>query len=98
MVASKVIAHDLVLDEVAVEMRRDDALPDRVIPARHVAHERESQSPRRDEERRDLLHLDIAEHDRGAFFSEAVEERMRYVTMRREVPALHCSFENLPAW
>src|SRR5437660_1523035 len=56
VVAGKVVAHHVVLDDVPVEVRRDDALADGVVPARDVPDERQPQAARGDDVRHSRLH------------------------------------------
>ena len=73
VVAGKVVAHHVVLDDVPVEVRRDDALADGVVPARDVPDERQPQAARGDDVRHSRLHLHVAEDDGRAVGSKLVE-------------------------
>src|SRR4051794_11134408 len=67
-----------------------------MVPTRHIADQWQPQPPRRDEERRDLFHLKIAQDDCRAFSAQPFEEFVRDVTATREIPALHRALENPP--
>ena len=74
VVAAQVVLHDAVLHDVEVAVRRDDALPDRVVPAGDVRHHRESQATRRREERHRARGLHVREHEAGALAPHRLEE------------------------
>ena len=46
MVEAQVLLHHVVLDDVALAVRRDDALPDRMVPARDVGDDRKPEPAR----------------------------------------------------
>ena len=80
VIASEILSHHVVLNDVTVEVRRDDPFPDRVIPAGHIPDERQPQPTRSDEEGRDLFHLKIAQDDRRPLHAQPFEELVRDVT------------------
>src|SRR4029079_15052135 len=65
VIADEIVAHHVVLDDVAAQVRRDDALANRVVPAGDVADERERKATAADDEGNDGVHLRVAERDRG---------------------------------
>ncbi len=71
MVADEIVAHDLVLDDVAIDVWRDDPLADRVIPARDVADDREAEPPRGVQVRHRLEALDVRDDEAGAVVAHA---------------------------
>src|SRR5689334_9414093 len=73
VVALEVASHDLVLDDVPLEVRRDDALPDLVIPARDVPDRRYVQPASSREHRHGRLRLRAREDDRLAVAAHSLE-------------------------
>ena len=98
MVAGEVVLHRAVLDDVDVAERSDDALADRVVPARDVRDDRDAQAARRDEERDDRVRLDVREHQCRALALHALAESAGDVAQRSEVPGLHPPLEPVPPW
>jgi hypothetical protein len=86
VVADEIVAHDLVLDDVAIDMWRDDALADRVIPARHVADDGETETAGRVQVWHRLQALDVRDDETGAVVAHAPDEGRRRVAVRREEP------------
>ena len=97
VVAAQVVLHDPVLDEVDVAVRRDDALADRVVPARDVRDDREPEAAGRSEERHRARRLDVREHEAGALAAHRLEQPARDVPPRAEEPALHRPLDARPA-
>ena len=97
VIAAQVVLHDAVLDDVEVAVRRDDALADRVVPARDVRDHREPQPTGGSEERHRARGLDVREHEGGAVAPHRLEQPPRDVPPRAEEPALHRPLERRPA-
>ena len=96
MVALELAAHRLVLDDVEVEVRRDDALPDRVVPARDVADDGDAELARCDEVRHRHVRLEVRDDEARAAATHRLEERLRDVAVRREQPPAHGAVDDLP--
>ena len=89
VVAAQVVLHDAVLDDVEVAVGRDDALADRVVPARDVRDDREPQATRSGEERHRARGLDVREDEAGAVPPHRLEQPSRDMPPRAEEPPLH---------
>ena len=74
VVAAQVVLHHAVLDDVEVAVRRDDALPDRVVPARDVRDDGQPEATRGGEERHRARGLDVREHEAGALAPHRLEQ------------------------
>ena len=96
VVAAQVVLHHAVLHDVEVAVRRDDALPDRVVPAGDVRHHREPQATRRREERHRARGLHVREHEAGALAPHRLEEPARDMPSRAEEPPLHRAVDRRP--
>ena len=79
VVVREIVPHGVVLDDVTVEMRRDHAFADRMVPAGDVADQREVEATRGDDIGDGRLHLEVAEHDRRALGPQPLEQRVRHV-------------------
>ena len=97
VVAAQVVLHDAVLDDVEIAVGGDDALPDRVVPARDVRDDREPQATRRGEERHRARGLDVREDEAAAVPPHRLEQPSRDVPPRAEEPPLHRSLDRRPA-
>ncbi len=96
VVALELAAHRLVLDDVEVEVRRDDALPDRVVPARDVADNGDAELARCDEVRHRHVRLEVRDDEARAAATHRLEERLSDIAVRREQPAAHDAVDDLP--
>jgi hypothetical protein len=82
VVTHQVVPHDVVLHDVAIDVRRHDALPDRVIPARDVADDRDAEPPRGVQVRHRLEALDVRDDEPGALVAHTRDEHLRRVAVR----------------
>src|SRR6188472_1185610 len=98
VVTAQVVLHDVVLHDVEVAVRRDDALADRVVPARNLRDDGEPQAARCGEERHGARGLDVREHERRALPPHRLEQPPRDVPPRAEEPAPHRVLDGGPAW
>ena len=89
VVAPEIVRHDVVLDDVAVAVGRDDSLADRVVPARDVRDNGELESTRRCEVRHDALRLHVGDDERSTVRAHRLEEPPRNVPAWAEEPPLH---------
>ena len=97
MVADEVGSHDLVLHDVEVEVRRDDALPHRVVPRRDVADDRHAQPPRSDQVRHRDVRLEVRHDEPVAVGAHGLEQRPRHVPPAGEEPGRHPAVDDVPA-
>ena len=97
VVALELAPHRLVLDDVAVEVGRDDSLADCVVPARDIADHRDLELSRRDEVGHRHVRLEIRDDEARAVRSHRREQRLRDVPVRREQPPPHRAVDDLPA-
>ena len=93
----QIFAHRLVLDDVEVEVRRDDALADRVIPARDVPDDRDAEPSSGDEKRHRGVRLEIGDEEQLALGPHPLGEHSRHIAPGGEVPARHQRLEDPPA-
>ena len=89
VVAAQILRHDLVLDDVALAVGRDDALADRVIPARDVSSDGEVESAGGREVRQHALRLHVRNDERGAVGAHRLEKSPWNVPSLAEEPPLH---------
>ena len=61
VIADEVVAHHDVLNEIPLQPGRDNALADRVVPARDVSDHRQSEPTPTDDERHDGMHLHVGQ-------------------------------------
>ena len=97
VVANEVRAHDLVLHDVEVEVRRDDALAHRVVPGRDVADDRHAQPARRHEVRHRDVSLEVRHDEAIAVGTHGVEQRRGHVPPAGEEPGRHRAVDDVPA-
>ena len=77
-------------------MRRDDALADRVVPARDVRHDRQPQPPRSREERHRAHGLHVREQEARAVAPHRLEQPPGNVAPGAEEPPLHRTLDAGP--